>query len=89
MLSIDEREAILAEHIRAGINGGWTVVTTTRTSATFEKRAELDAGAAILSFLLCGIGLFIYLAVHFSRSPDVAYIVVQEDGQVTRTDSQR
>lgn len=89
MLTIDEREEILAQHIQAALRQGWTVVATTRTTATFSKRQEIDPGAAILSFLLCGLGLLIYLGIHFSKSPQTAYIVVQEDGTVTRTDSPR
>lgn len=81
VLTIDEREALLAAEIPRYLQDGWTVVAVTRVSATLSKPRSIDPGGAILSLLLCGIGLLIYLAVHASRGPETIYLLIDEQGQ--------
>lgn len=82
MLTIDEREAVLTAALPKYIAAGWYVVALNPTGAQIAKRRDFDAGAAVLSFLLCGVGLLIYLAVHFSRGPETALLTVDEHGAI-------
>lgn len=82
MLTIPEREAVLTAALPRYAAAGWYVVALSPTGAQIARQRDFDAGAAVLSFLLCGVGLLVYLAVHFSRGPETALLTVDEHGVI-------
>lgn len=81
-MTIEERDAMLAAALPRYVAGGWRVVAVLPASAQIARSRPLDPGAAIASFLLCGIGLLIYLGVHFARGDETAYLTMDEHGKL-------
>ena len=80
MLTLEEREALLIAAIPRYAAAGFRVTTQTMTTAALERPRPFDTGIALFSFLLCGVGLLVYLGAHFAHGPEAVYLVVEEDG---------
>lgn len=81
-LTLDEREAALIAALPRYIANGYQVDVQTMTTAQLLRPRGVDVGAALMSFLLCGFGLLIYLGVHFSKPHDAVYLTVDEWGRL-------
>lgn len=85
-LSIDEREAILIHALSDRLKDGYFVQTQTPTTAQLLKPRTFDAATAFFCTLLCGVGVLVYIAAHFSHPYDALYVSVDEQGQVVAID---
>jgi len=89
MLSLEEREALLIAAIPRYARNGFRVTVQTMTTAQLERPRQFDSFTAFAAFLLCGIGLLVYMGAHFAQGPEAVYIAVEEDGTLTEHVSAR
>jgi len=79
-LTLDEREAVLLAALPRYSASGWRVTAQTLTTVHLVRRRQFDVAIALFWTLLCGFGLFIYIAAHFARGDEAAMVMVDEAG---------
>lgn len=83
MLSEPERSAILDAEVATFVRDGYRVLSRTAYSAQLVRPKQFSAASAILGFLLCGVGVLIYLFSYWAERDATAYLTVGEDGFIT------
>lgn len=80
----DQRDAsaLLDEEIARYVRAGYRVQDRSTTSAQLLRPKDFSAGWAILWFLLCGVGVLVYVFYYMGKSDSVVYLAVDEDGEV-------
>lgn len=81
-LPASNRRAILDARVAMYTPHGYRVVQQTESSVQLVKPKEFSALAAIVSFLLFGIGLLVYVIYYAAQRDKTAYITVDEFGNV-------
>ncbi len=84
-LPLSERSDALSLEINKYARLGYRVVSRVETSAQLIKPKEFNFVAALLWFLLFGIGILIYLFYYLSKNDDAVYLTVSKNGKVTMT----
>lgn len=64
---------------------GWRVTYATETSAQLVRPKTFSFVAALLWFLLLGVGVFVYLAYYLAKRDDQVFLAVAPDGQINET----
>jgi len=86
MLTTKARSEILAAEIRRHVKTGYVVQQRSETSAQLFRAKRLNPFIVLASFLLIGIGVFIFLAyyLYHVRQPDsIIALSVDETGHVS------
>lgn len=87
-LSIVEREAILDKEISSYVKGGYKVLHRTQTTAQLQKDAQhTKLGSCMAIVLTLGLWILVemLMAMFGLKDQKQVYIVVEEDGKVTKT----
>ena len=84
-IQLSERSDILSHEINKYANFGYRIVSRTETSAQLVKPKEFSFIAALLWFILLGVGLIIYLLYYLSKKDDAVYLMVSKNGKVNRS----
>ena len=84
-IPLNERSEILSNEIAKYARTGYQVVTRTETSAQLIKPKEFSFVAAVLWFLLFGIGLLIYLFYYMAKRDQAVYLVISKQGLISST----
>ncbi len=79
-LTMEEREAVLLAALPKYAANGWRVTAQSATVLHLVRRRHFDVAIALFWTLLCGFGLFIYIAAHFARGDEAAMVMVDEAG---------
>jgi hypothetical protein len=73
-LSEEERQARLAARVRAMTQAGWVVVQQTPSTAQLIRPKQFSAFWAIAWFLLCGVGVLVYVFYYMGKKDGTAYL---------------
>lgn len=79
----------LAAEIRKYVSFGYRVVNQTPTSAQLVKPKEFSALWAILWFLVCGVGVLVYIFYYMGQSDTTIHLSLNPDGTVIAQSSHR
>jgi rubredoxin len=82
VLSEAERATLLDDQIERFAWGGWRLTTRTPTTAQLVKPKQFSAVAAILWFLVCGVGVLVYLFLYLAQQDEMVILTIREQGQV-------
>jgi hypothetical protein len=81
-LNLAEREARLERAIGLYARQGYRVLSRTPTSASLVKPKQFSFVLAVLSLLLFGVGLLLYLAWYLAQKEPTVYLTVDEAGVI-------
>lgn len=89
MLTVAERSARLETEIRRYVREGFWVQARTDTSARLVRPKQMHPAVVWASFLLIGIGVFIFIAYYLyflGKRDQVIEISIDAEGNVSRYD---
>jgi hypothetical protein len=84
-ISESERSRILDEAIEGLLLEGYFVRLRTPTAAQLVKPKEFSLVWALVWFLLCGVGVLIYVFYYASKRDEGVYLQVDDYGNTTLT----
>jgi hypothetical protein len=82
-LPTDQLKAILDREVMRQIKRGYNVQMRTDTTAQLVKPKQLNFLAALLWFLIAGVGLVVYLLFHWGQREKSVYIEVDPAGKIS------
>jgi len=81
-LALNERKLILEKQISFLVQRGYSITSSTDTTATLSKPKEFKFCDALLWFFIGGIGFFIYIFLYINQSDAVIHIDIDENFDV-------
>ena len=83
--TLDERRATLDAAIQKYVKKGFRVESRTDPTAQLIKPKRLSCLIGVLTFLLLGIGLIIYLIWYAAQKDEQIYLVVDDKNKLSET----
>lgn len=81
-ISAAERAARLDQQIAAYSRQGYRVQSRTETSVQLVRPKQFNLVAALLWFFCFGVGVLVYVAYYLSKSDDVLYFGITDEGEL-------